>query len=238
MPTPDEILAGLTVTTNRWFVFAVGWHLLAGVALIAASQKWRPSPQLGGLMLIFPLLSVSAFAWVSDNAFNGTVFSGLAAVLALISWRAPGAEVPRPRWATALGAILIAFAWIYPRFLQGWPQVTYLIAAPMGLIPGPTLALVMGLSLLGFGPSGRAWALTLASAGLFFAVFGALRLGVTMDLLLAIGAVGLTVRALSPQSRRVVRRLYLVKSEPSGPELPRVPKRPSASLSPPGRGSA
>ena len=159
MPTPDEILAGLTGIAHRWFVFAVAWHLLVAVGLLAASQHRRPSPRWAGALLILPLLSVSAFAWGIHDRFNGTVFLALSAALGLISWRANRVEVGRQKWTTVLGVVLISFAWVYPEFLQGWPQVTYLIAAPMGLVPCPTLAMVLGFTLLGYGPASRAWAL-------------------------------------------------------------------------------
>lgn len=221
MQAPDEILAGLTAIANRWFVFAMGWHLLTAAALIAASQRWRPPPRMAGLVLLAPLLSVSACSWAIGDRFDGTVCLALAAGLALISFQASEAQARRPTWATALGAALVSFGWIYPHFLQGWPQVTYLIAAPLGLVPAPTMALVMGFSLLGFGPSGRAWALTLASAGLFFAVFGALHLGVLLDLVLLAGTSGLVLRSLGRQPRAAP-LLYLVKSE-----LDSVPPWPS-----------
>lgn len=210
MPPPDEIVAGLRTISSRWFVYGVLWHVMAAAALIAASQRWRPSPQLSGLMLIAPLVSVSVFAWAVGNPFNGGVFLALAAVLALISWRAVPMALQRKPWATRLAALLIVFAWVYPHFLEGWPSITYLIASPLGLVPCPSLALVMGLTLLGYGPAGRAWSLVLAAAGLFFGVFGALRLGVRGDLILVLGAIGLTVRALEPQARPAARRLHLV----------------------------
>ncbi len=211
MPAPDEILAGLTGVANRWFGFAVVWHLVAGAGLLAASQQWRPSPRFAGALLITPLLSVSAFAWGTEDRFNSTVFLALSAALGLISWRSNGLEVPRQKWTTALGVVLISFAWVYPEFLRGWPQVTYLIAAPLGLVPCPTLAMVLGFTLLGYGPSSRAWALTLALAASFYAGLGVMQLGVTIDLVLLVGAIGLAVRALVP-SRQAERRLHLVKS--------------------------
>ncbi len=209
MPTPDEILAGLVSIANRWFVFAVAWHLLVALGLLAASQHWRPSPRWAGVLLISPLLSVSAFAWSIQNRFNGTGFLALSGALGLINWRASRDEVGRQKWTTVLGVVLISFAWVYPAFLQGFPQVTYLIAAPMGLVPCPTLAMVLGFTLLGYGPASRAWALTLALAASFYAGFGVMRLGVTMDLMLLVGAMGLAVRALG-QARGPERRLQLV----------------------------
>ncbi|MDP2270019.1 MAG: hypothetical protein Q8K32_04745 [Archangium sp.] len=209
MPTPDEILAGLISITNRGFIFAVAWHLLVGAGLIAASQQWRASARLEGALLIAPLLSVSAFAWGIEDRFTGTVFLALSAALGLISWRSNRADVPRQKWTSVLGVVLISFAWVYPEFLRGWPQVTSLIASPMGLTPCPTLALVMGFTLLGYGPASRGWAVVLALAASFYAGFGVMRLGVKLDLVLLVGAMGLAVRALG-RPRGAERRLQLV----------------------------
>ncbi|MDP1824241.1 MAG: hypothetical protein Q8L48_13390 [Archangium sp.] len=195
MPAPDEILAGLREISNRALAVAVLWHLLVGAGLWLFWRRGRPGVRGSGALLIAPLISVSVFAWVFGNPFNGLVFAALAAVLALITSQSSLAEVERQTWATTLGAMLVTFAWVYPHFLEGREQYAYLIAAPMGLIPCPTLSLVIGLSLLGYGPAGRGWALTLALAGLFYGLFGALRLGVTLDLALLAGAVGLGVRA-------------------------------------------
>lgn len=68
----------------------------------------------------------------------------------------------------------------------------------MGLIPCPTLAMVIGLAMIGGGLGSRAWSYTLAGFGLFYGVFGVARLGVVLDLPLIAGAVALAV-AVSPK---------------------------------------
>lgn len=201
MPGPDEILAGLREISFRGLGIAVLWHLLVGAGLLFFWKRGRPGVRVSGALLIAPLISVSVFAWLYGNPFNGTVFALLAGVLALITWQSARVEVERQSWATTLGAMLIAFAWIYPHFLEGRSQFAYLIAAPMGLIPCPTLSLVIGLSLLGYGPAGRGWSFTLGLVGLFYALFGALRLGVMIDLALLAGALGLAFRA-SPRKQQ------------------------------------
>jgi hypothetical protein len=198
MPSSTEILAGLRQIANEAFAFGVGWHIVVGTVLIALSFRWwRPSPRLMGELAGLPFASVSAFAWAFDNPFNGVLFALVAVALALAARRAPLAEGRRHRtWAAVLGWLLIAFAWSYPHFLVVRAPLAYLYGAPMGLIPCPTLALVIGFALMGYGPSGRAWSGILASAGLFYALFGVLRLGVMIDLILLVGALGLTVETL------------------------------------------
>ena len=95
---------------------------------------------------------------------------------------------------------MIAFAWIYPHFLEGLSPGTSLWAAPMGVIPCPTLSLVIGFALLFDGFGSRSWSLILAGVGLFYGLFGAARLGVVLDVVLVGGASALLVRTLLPHS--------------------------------------
>jgi hypothetical protein len=102
-------------------------------------------------------------------------------------------------WTAASGAALVAFAWVYPHFLDG-PAIVYLVAAPLGVIPCPTLIAITGLALLGDGLGSRAWSLVLAGAGLFYGVIGVLWLGVTIDVVLVAGS--LLLVAAQPFPRR------------------------------------
>ncbi len=198
MPAATEILAGLETTAQRGIVIAGLWHVVIGAWVAAASQSWRPSPRLAGVMLVFPVASVAVVAGVFGEVFNAVVFTALTLVLAVIAARSSLAEVRRQASSWSVGALLVMFAWVYPHFLAGHSLFTYVIASPMGLLPGPTLSLVIGWSLLGYGPPSRAWSLTLALAGLFYGLFGALRLGVWIDLGLVGGALVLAVRGLAP----------------------------------------
>jgi len=110
---------------------------------------------------------------------------------------------PAPLWSFAFGVIMIAFAWVYPHFVPGSSWLKYLYAAPTGLIPCPTLSLVVGFALLTRGFSSRAWTLTLVIIGLFYGLFGALRLGVRIDFLLLIGTLLLAVQIPGMKSNPV-----------------------------------
>ena len=196
MPTAPEILAALESIAQRGIVIAGVWHVVIGAWVVAASQSWRPSPRLAGVLLVLPLVSVSIASWVFGQVFNAAIFTGLTGVLAVIAARSSLAEVRRQTWTAGLGALLLMFAWVYPHFLEGHSTFTYLIASPMGLLPCPTLSLVIGWSLLGYGPTSRGWSLTLAGAGVFYGLFGAVQLGVWIDLVLVVGAMALAARGL------------------------------------------
>jgi hypothetical protein len=197
MLNPDEILAGLGRVANEAFVYAVLWHLVIGLVSAGLWLGFRPSPRLVGGLLCLPLASVSGFAWAFGNPFNGSSFALLTILLGWIAWRTPKESVMiSRRWSTALGGWLVAFAWSYPHFLVGWPTLAYLIGSPLGLIPCPTLSLVIGVTLIGYGPNTKAWSFVLAAAGLFYALFGALRLGVVIDLALLFGSIAIGARAM------------------------------------------
>jgi hypothetical protein len=195
MPSTSDILSGLTRISNDAFAAAVVWHALLAAALIAALLGWRPSRRALAIALSAPLLSVAAFAWAFGNPFNAAVFSALGLAAAAIGATLPRTPIERPAPGFALlGAALVAFAWLYPHFLSGRSPVAYFYGAPVGLIPCPTLSLVIGVALL-CGGLGRPWAWLLSVAGLFYALFGALRLGVRIDLALLAGAIALALLA-------------------------------------------
>jgi hypothetical protein len=201
MPDPNAILSSLSNIANGAVAFALGWHLVVALAGLAWLAGIRLRQRALALLSCAPLASVSAFAWAYANPFNGLVFAVLTAVLVWLALRGPNGWPTRSDgWRSLLGVALIAFAWVYPHFLSaGFPRAAYLFASPMGLLPCPTLSLVIGLSLLGAAPGGRASARILASAGVFYGAWGALRLGVTLDLALLAGAVGLYVASWRPQ---------------------------------------
>jgi hypothetical protein len=122
------------------------------------------------------------------------LFAALALAMLGLAARLQRRPVERGGTAMAIAAgFLIAFAWAYPHFLEARSPAVYLVAAPLGLIPCPTLALVIGLTLLAGGFGSRAWSLLLVAAGLFYGVFGVARLGVSLDLVLVAGALCLLV---------------------------------------------
>ncbi len=198
MPTPQEMLQGLTAIANENVWLAIAWHVAIVAGLIPIALGWRPSRFLAAVALMIPLASVSTLAWLYYNPFNGIAFSVLGGLLFVIGLRLPAAPVSAgPTWAKVAGAVLLAFGWGYPHFLTGRDSIAYLYAAPTGLVPCPTLSLVIGLALLANGFGSRVLSLTLAAFGAFYGAFGMLRLGVTMDGVLLAGAVALAIHAFT-----------------------------------------
>jgi hypothetical protein len=202
MPGSEQILAGLALIANRFLPLAVAWHVVLVLAAAALVLGVRPSNRAAALLLVVPLASVSTLAWTTSSPFNGMTFASISLVLALIGTRVTSTPVARARnWALVLGGSTLVYAWVYLHFLDAHHPALYLIAAPMGLLPCPTLAMVLGAGLCAQGFGSRAWALVTGAAGLFFALFGIVRLGVWLDsglLVASVATFALARRRLNP----------------------------------------
>jgi hypothetical protein len=196
VPIPEQILNGLGEIATTWRWLAVIWHAYLAVLVIGLALGVRPPRRVSGILVGLPLLSVSALAWWSGNPFNGSVF-GLVGVLVLaISARLGETRViVAPPWAWVPGVLMVIFGWLYPHFLKATSFVAYLYSAPLGLIPCPTLSMVVGLGLLMGGFGSRGWTLIVGITGLFYGLFGTVRLGVSLDWVLVVGALWLVLMA-------------------------------------------
>jgi hypothetical protein len=200
MPSARAITNHLELVTNQAITLAIAWHVVIAAALAAILVGWRPSARSAGALLVLPIASASAVAFAFGNPFNGTMLAVLALTLAVLAAHSRTIEFVRgAAWAEVAGILMLAFGLFYPHFLATNSPLKYLYAAPTGLIPCPTLSLVVGFGLLGGAPQGtRAWSLALATAGLFYGVFGVARLGVLLDIPLILGASSLFFVALRP----------------------------------------
>lgn len=202
MPNSTEILAGLSRIANAGFGVAVAWHVALGALLVALVAGWRPPVRAIAAFAIAMLASVCAAAWAFGNPFNAAAFAALVVALAIIARSAPsGRSGGSTRVASAFGGLLAAFAWSYPHFLHGRPALAYMIAAPIGLVPCPTLALLIGLALAGYRPEARSWSIVLGATGLLYGAFGVFRLSVAIDVALIIGSIVLIAQARRASTR-------------------------------------
>lgn len=201
MPTPSDILESLAAIVKDFKWIAITWHTLFAIVIILLFMGWRPKRKLVALALSVPLLSVSVLAWIKNYPFNGIVFLFFAVVLVLVGLRLSDEKVKRgTSWAFGIGILMIIFGWVYPHFLESGKWYDYLYAAPTGLIPCPSLSITIGFALLANGLSSRLWSLLLAVIGLFYGLFGAIRLGVHLDVGLIIGALALVFLAFTLNS--------------------------------------
>jgi hypothetical protein len=198
MPSSETILDGLTTTANEWTGLAIAWHLLLGGLLLTLAGGVRPSQRTCATLIASPLASVSALAWLAGNPFNAGVFAVLWIALTAIAIRLPNRPIAiSGTFQSMAGALLIGFGWVYPHFLSRDGVLPYLYAAPLGLIPCPTLSVLVGLTLLVNLAESRRWTLTVVGTALFYSLIGMFRLGVLLDAGLLLGAVWLGVSALT-----------------------------------------
>lgn len=190
MPSPADILGQLATIAGGWRPLAVAWHLYFGGILVGLIAGVRPSKRLIGALLAAPMLSVSLMAWLVGNPFNGSVFALAGAALIALSTRLPAGPVRiAAPWESGIGTAMFVFGWGYPHFLdEPVPSLQYLYAAPTGLIPCPTLSIVIGLTLMLRRLDSRAWPSVLAAVGVTYGIIGGGVLGVVIDWLLFLGA--------------------------------------------------
>lgn len=213
MPAPNEILAVLSRIATQAQGVALFWHAVLACALMAMASGWRPSARRFGVLSLAPVVSVSVLALTYGSLFNGATFALLALALLLAAgWSSHEPWAPVPAWSAAAGVLLIGFAWVYPHFLPHATWPAYLLAAPMGLVPCPTLALLIGLALWGKRPDSPAWSWLLAGAGFFYGAFGVLRLGVWLDVGLLLGVVALVVQLFVGSRHREEPPLRLINA--------------------------
>jgi len=199
MPAPEEILSGLKAIANDWQILAILWHAYFAVLASLVVAGVRPSKRLVGSLLSLPLFSVSILAWSFANPFNGLLFGLSGATLLFISIRLPRENIlTGPFWSWVTGVTLFVFGWVYPHFLETASLFTYLYSAPTGLIPCPSLSIVIGFSIIIGSFGARAWSIVLGLTGIFYGVFGAAYLGVSIDWVLLAGA--LAVILLFPKT--------------------------------------
>lgn len=189
MPSPFEILNSLSLAANKFMMISIIWHLIVLLFIIAliSGKKFNSKHVSSGLSIF--LLSVGIIAVLVSNPFNAIMFALAALVFGIMTLKFK----PEPiglKWdiVSVTGMILLVFGFIYPHFLDGDSYYRYLYAAPMGVIPCPTLSAFIGISLMLHGFGSKKWMLVVALFGLFYGIFGVLRLKVYLDIPLIAGA--------------------------------------------------
>ena len=130
-------------------------------------------------------------------AFNRTIFLLGAILVVVFGLRTPVGPVTTSQLPfVVIGIIMITFGLVYPHFIETGSILKFLYAPPVGLIPCPTLSILIGFALLFSGFSSQPLSITLIVLGLFYGLFGAFKLGVTIDLFLLFGTISLLARSL------------------------------------------
>jgi hypothetical protein len=189
MPTSSQILDTLAELARTWHAFAVVWHLYFVAIGVLMIFGWRPLKPALASLLTAPLITVVVLAAISGNPFTAIVLGICVIAAIVIAVRLPRDPVTIAGTGQFVAGIVLAlFGFVYPHFLDGVSWYVYLIAAPVGIVPCPTLSIIIGLALIVGGFESRWWAIVLGVAGAFYGVFGAVRLGVSLDWVLLAGA--------------------------------------------------
>ena len=190
IPSADQILASLREIANNWQLLAIFWHAYFGMFMAALVMGYRLSKPIAGVLLSLPLFSVSAIAWLNGNPFNGTLFSLIGIALLFVAVRLQRSVIQlAPLPYLIPGILLFLFGWVYPHFLETPSWLAYLYAAPTGIIPCPTLSIIIGSVLILDGLGSRALCLVLVAAGLLYGIIGTVQLGVLIDGVLILGTI-------------------------------------------------
>ena len=192
----QDIINGLQGIADKFSGLALLWHLLFYTLIIALIAGWVPSARLLAILISLPLLSVATLALISGNPFNGTIFLVIFILNCIFGLNADlqPATVSQPVFLVP-GAVMIGFGLMYPHFVER-SFIKYLSVSPAGLIPCPTLSVLIGFALIFNGFGSPSMLLVLILSGLFYGIFGVLKLAVYADLFLIIGSIALFVRYL------------------------------------------
>ena len=191
----EEIIRGLHSIANQYSAFAIFWHVIFYLLIALLIAQWQPSNRLFAMMICLPLLSVAVFAWIYGNPFNGTLFLILSVLIMIFGYRIQPGNIFLSSFPFYLfGIIMIIFGLVYPHFLETGSFIKYLYASPVGLIPCPTLSIIIGFVLIYNGFGSQSFTLTFVVFGLFYAVFGVLKLAVYLDLFLLFGSLALLAK--------------------------------------------
>ncbi|HNY15471.1 MAG TPA: hypothetical protein PKI12_08010 [Bacteroidales bacterium] len=195
MPDKEAILSGLQKIVNDYSIIAIIWHILFYALVVALIAKWLPSNRFLALLFCLPVLSVAVMAFMTGNPFNGILFSLLTLLLFIFGLRATVQPLQVSQIIfMVIGILMIVFGLFYPHFTQGDSFMKYFYASPAGLIPCPTLSIIIGFLLLYNGLGSQAITLLVVIYGLFYGLFGTLRLAVYPDIFLIFGSVSLLVK--------------------------------------------
>jgi hypothetical protein len=172
---------------------ATAWHAASLVAIVAMLLGWRPSRRVACGALVVVLESVALASSAHGSAFHAISLALLALVIAALGelgeLRTDAIAVAPPA-RVLVGIALIAYALCYPHGVAA-PWYRALWAAPVGIAPCPTLALVAGVVIVADGFGSRALPGVVALWTVSYAYFGIVRLDVLADAGLVLAALGL-----------------------------------------------
>jgi hypothetical protein len=142
---------------------------------------------------------VAIFAWLSGNPFNGILFTIMAILIIIFGLKASNQPIQISQVPfLVIGIMMIVFGLVYPHFINAGSFLKYYYASPAGLIPCPTLSILIGFLLLYNGFGSQSIMLAFIVFGLFYGLFGVFKLAVHLDVFLILGSIALLVKFFIP----------------------------------------
>jgi predicted CoA-binding protein len=193
MSNRDLLLNELTLLANGRIYVALFWHVVLYAALAWAMLSRRgPARSAVALLLLTPVVSATTLAWLRGDLAHALWLTALIAALSVVTIHLPSTPPERTHgWRAWLGWAALALAASYPHYVQVEHASAYLLYAPLGVLPAPTLALLLGASLLLGGLGSRAWSYAVSACAFGVGVLGAFVLEVWIDLALVVAALAL-----------------------------------------------
>jgi len=208
--TASEILDGLKSISEDYSLISIYWHIMIYLAIVLLLfAKWRPSNRMAAMFLSLPFITVAVLAWESGNPFNGTLYSVLTFFCLLIGFRLSEERVQYSSIIYRIaGFLLLLFGLWYPHFIEPDNFIIYLYEAPSGLIPCPTLSVAIGMALIYNGFNSNPMKIILICYGLFYGLFGLLKLGVYLDIVLLVGTIIFTIQSFMNRKPVLICELF------------------------------
>lgn len=193
-----------TVSHALWWIGSIH-HILILIVLalyVFLKKRGRTAHWLISAQIVLLCSTVSYAAFRNANLFNGVVFSSLA--LFWISEIALGRMAPIwekvSKTRTILSIFVALWGYYYPHFIE-IPYLTGIWRSPTGLVPCPTLMLILAWCVFAVPEYNHVVYWIMISVGLFYGFVGVFMLHIWQDLpLIFIAIYGLLIPLLPQQA--------------------------------------
>ncbi len=183
---PDSVLNYLEMISNKNIYLNLTMHMITMLSVASlyfiSSQKMR-TKLFNGLILILTA-SVTVNAFINGNPFHLVTFAVLTGVALMELVKEKNKViVPSKSVRTGIALMFLLLGIWYPEFVAT-NYFAHLLLSPMGIIPCPTLIVI--LSLFAFNPQGigKLEYITVLTMGVVYALIGVFVLKVYLDIVL------------------------------------------------------
>jgi hypothetical protein len=184
----EKVLDYLTTVSNLnlWLNAVIHLMVLTAVLILIFAKENRVKRWVVDGVICLLFISIVSVAIVYGNPFHALTM-GLLAVFAVIElWQGKNEfNIPKINLHTfiAFSSIIIGF-W-YPDFVKTTP-IALLLVSPAGIVPCPTLLIVLGLLTLTYPRVNKTQYTITAIIGVFYGFTGVFQLKVFLDIALII----------------------------------------------------